>query len=37
MVTRCGWVGESEIYINYHDQEWGKPEFDSRKLFEKFV
>ncbi|SUU00881.1 DNA-3-methyladenine glycosidase I [Actinobacillus lignieresii] len=35
MVKRCSWAGESEIYINYHDQEWGKPEFDSRKLFEK--
>lgn len=34
-ITRCGWVGDSEIYIHYHDQEWGKPEFDSRKLFEK--
>ena len=35
MLQRCGWTGDSEIYINYHDQEWGKPEFDSRKLFEK--
>lgn len=25
----------SEIYIDYHDREWGKPQFDSRKLFEK--
>ena len=34
-LTRCGWVGESNIYIHYHDEEWGKPEFDSLKLFEK--
>lgn len=33
--TRCGWAGESEIYVNYHDQEWGKPQYDSQKLFEK--
>lgn len=34
-VIRCGWAGNSEIYIRYHDHEWGKPEFDSQKLFEK--
>ncbi|MCK3655365.1 DNA-3-methyladenine glycosidase [Pasteurellaceae bacterium Macca] len=35
MVVRCHWVGESELYIHYHDNEWGKPEYNSRKLFEK--
>ena len=35
MITRCPWVGEQPIYIDYHDKEWGKPEFDSQKLFEK--
>ncbi|QIM61959.1 DNA-3-methyladenine glycosidase [Pasteurellaceae bacterium Orientalotternb1] len=35
MTTRCSWAGDSQIYIDYHDNEWGKPEFDSRKLFEK--
>lgn len=34
-MTRCSWAGSSQIYIDYHDNEWGKPEFDSRKLFEK--
>lgn len=34
-VIRCSWAGDSEIYIRYHDHEWGKPEFDSQKLFEK--
>ena len=29
MSTRCPWVGEQPIYIDYHDKEWGKPEFDS--------
>ena len=34
-VMRCDWVNNSEIYTYYHDTEWGKPEFDSQKLFEK--
>lgn len=34
-VNRCSWAGSSEIYIHYHDTEWGKPEFDSQKLFEQ--
>lgn len=34
-MTRCSWVGDSQIYIDYHDNEWGKPQFDSQKLFEK--
>ena len=34
-MTRCAWVGDSPIYIDYHDNEWGKPQFDSQKLFEK--
>ena len=33
--TRCPWVGKLPIYIDYHDKEWGKPQFDSQKLFEK--
>ena len=33
--TRCAWAGDSDIYVAYHDNEWGKPEFDSQKLFEK--
>lgn len=34
---RCGWVGSHPEYIDYHDKEWGRPEYDGRKLFEKFV
>ena len=37
MITRCPWVGEQPIYVDYHDKEWGKPEFDSQKLLKKFV
>ena len=33
--TRCPWVGKLPIYIDYHDKEWGKPQFDEQKLFEK--
>lgn len=35
MIKRCVWVGESELYQAYHDQEWGKPQYDSQKLFEQ--
>lgn len=35
LVNRCSWAGNSELYIHYHDTEWGKPELDSQKLFEK--
>jgi DNA-3-methyladenine glycosylase I len=31
---RCAWVGEDELMIAYHDQEWGIPQRDSRRLFE---
>lgn len=32
--TRCGWVTDSPLYIRYHDEEWGVPVHDDRKLFE---
>ncbi|WP_069298766.1 DNA-3-methyladenine glycosylase I [Neptunicoccus sediminis] len=35
--TRCDWCGSLPIYINYHDEEWGVPEYDSRALWEKLV
>ena len=34
MVSRCEWVGENPLMIAYHDQEWGVPVYDDRKLFE---
>lgn len=33
--TRCSWAGDLPLYVAYHDNEWGKPQFDSQKLFEK--
>ena len=35
MTTRCTWAGNLPIYVDYHDNEWGKPQYDSIKLFEK--
>ncbi len=34
---RCPWPGHDPLYVAYHDQEWGVPEFDDRALFEKLV
>ena len=33
-ITRCPWAGTEQIYIDYHDKEWGKPVKDDRTLFE---
>lgn len=32
--TRCAWVTDDPLYIQYHDTEWGVPERDNHKLFE---
>lgn len=37
MTERCGWVGSDAIYLEYHDTEWGVPEYDSRALWEKLI
>ena len=34
-MKRCWWPGEDELYIRYHDEEWGRPVVDDRRLFEK--
>lgn len=34
---RCGWVSSDQIYMDYHDTEWGVPEYDSRTLWEKLI
>lgn len=37
-LKRCRWADpDSELYIAYHDQEWGRPEHDDRKLFEMLI
>lgn len=36
--TRCRWADPvSELYLAYHDQEWGRPEHDDQKLFEMLI
>ena len=35
--TRCVWPGTDELYLRYHDEEWGVPEYDDRALYEKLV
>ena len=32
---RCFWCGDSDIYTQYHDSEWGRPVHDDARLFEK--
>ena len=34
---RCGWCGSDELYVKYHDQEWGKLVTDDKTLFEFLV
>src|SRR5215471_7306079 len=36
-LMRCPWPGTDPLYVAYHDEEWGVPEFDSRALFEKLI
>jgi DNA-3-methyladenine glycosylase I len=36
-LTRCGWHGTDELYIKYHDEEWGAPLHDERRLFEMLI
>lgn len=35
--TRCPWAGNTPIYVDYHDNEWGRPVHDDRKLFEMLI
>jgi DNA-3-methyladenine glycosylase I len=37
VATRCPWAKEDPLYIAYHDEEWGVPEFDDRALYEKLT
>jgi len=34
---RCEWSGSEQLYIAYHDDEWGVPVHDDRRLFEMLV
>ncbi|MEQ9440797.1 MAG: DNA-3-methyladenine glycosylase I [Cyclobacteriaceae bacterium] len=32
--VRCAWSLKAPLYLDYHDQEWGRPVYDDRRLFE---
>ncbi|MGE0212466.1 MAG: DNA-3-methyladenine glycosylase I [Parvibaculaceae bacterium] len=36
-IRRCFWPGVDPLYVAYHDEEWGVPEYDSHALFEKLL
>ncbi len=36
-IIRCTWPGDDPLYLAYHDEEWGTPEWDSRALFEILI
>lgn len=35
--TRCAWCEKDDLYRNYHDNEWGNPVYDDKKLFEFLI
>src|ERR1700712_3597173 len=36
-LKRCSWPGQDPLYIDYHDNEWGKVTHDDKKLFEFLI
>ena len=34
-MSRCTWCGDDPLYVEYHDNEWGRPVTDADRLFEK--
>ncbi len=37
-LKRCGWVNmKNDLYVHYHDKEWGGPVHDENKLFEMLL
>ena len=36
-LKRCPWPKDDALYLAYHDEEWGVPEYDDRALYEKLV
>jgi DNA-3-methyladenine glycosylase I len=35
--TRCGWASGFDLYVEYHDTEWGVPVHDDRRFFEMLI
>ena len=36
-IIRCSWAGSDPLYQKYHDEEWGKPVYDDKILFEFLI
>ena len=36
-IVRCWWPGDNDDYRTYHDEEWGVPLHDDRRLFEMLI
>jgi DNA-3-methyladenine glycosylase I len=36
-LVRCPWPAQDALYVAYHDEEWGVPEWDDRALYEKLM
>jgi DNA-3-methyladenine glycosylase I len=36
-LKRCPWPRQDPLYVAYHDEEWGVPEYDDRALYEKLI
>src|SRR5436190_7270238 len=36
-MTRCSWCGDDPLSVAYHDEEWGVPVHDDRRLFEMLI
>lgn len=36
-LDRCAWCGTDPLYVAYHDEEWGVPQYDARALWEKLA
>lgn len=36
-IKRCSWCGSDPLYVKYHDEEWGKPVYDDKVLFEFLI
>jgi DNA-3-methyladenine glycosylase I len=36
-ICRCSWCGRDPLYVEYHDTDWGVPEYDARALWEKLI
>jgi DNA-3-methyladenine glycosylase I len=37
VAARCAWAGDDPLYRHYHDEEWGVPVWDERRLFEFLI